>query len=135
MLLTYCGKIALIHLFLQVPLEISKSCIITGEKIGQEFFGIVTRGKVRKTGDPLKTCSCVFSSSSLSRMFYSSLARKQAKLADTSVDIAIKTVKDPIHVKALLEEAVVMAQLDHPNLVFRCGFRFHSFLQMRMLSL
>jgi hypothetical protein len=38
-------------------------------------------------------------------------------LADTTVDVAIKTVKDVAKTRSLLEEAVIMAQLDHPNLV------------------
>ena len=73
-----------------------------GEQIGEGFFGTVAKGTVGwHWHTPGRTHSFV----------------DQVTLADITVDVAIKSVKDEAKTRSLLEEAVIMAQLDHPNLV------------------
>ena len=72
-----------------------------GEQIGEGFFGTVAKGTV---GWHWHTPG-------------RSHPWDQVTLADITVDVAIKSVKDEAKTRSLLEEAVVMAQLDHPNLV------------------
>eukprot|EP00730_Choanoeca_flexa_P014017 TRINITY_DN5969_c0_g2_i1.p1 TRINITY_DN5969_c0_g2~~TRINITY_DN5969_c0_g2_i1.p1 ORF type:complete len:1194 (+),score=289.92 TRINITY_DN5969_c0_g2_i1:68-3583(+) len=77
---------------------------------------------------------CIETGNKIGEGFFGTVFRGHVTLADDSVDVAIKTVKDETKARSLIEESVIMAQLDHPNLVRLVGVHTTSSPAMLMLE-